>query len=309
MNMQKLFETLPPKWFQLKNSVDAHLRATLETMQGPADLKEACRYAVLEGGKRFRPTLTLLIAEAAGCSTLPLDAAISVEFFHTASLVADDLPCMDDDEVRRGRWTVHKKFGTATALMITFALIAEGFSSLTKACRALSEKSAESFNERTLLAFESASQCTGICGVTGGQFYDLNAAECSRENLIEILEKKTGSLFDLAFAFGWIFSNGDVQRLSNVQKLGSELGTAFQLCDDFDDFEGPATLSQTLNAVALLGKDPALDLLQELLQRCKSSALQLSLHSGIFQSLLLGFDEYFFSKQTEYTAQLSATRT
>ncbi len=301
MNMQTLFQSLPPQWLELKQRVDDHLRATIENMQGPKDLQEACSYAVLEGGKRFRPTLTLLIAQAAGYQNLPLDAAISVELFHTASLVADDLPCMDNDETRRGHWTVHRKFGTATALMITFALIAEGFASLTRACRALNED-AESCGERTLLAFESASQCTGICGITGGQFCDLNASNCNRETLKEILQKKTGSLFDLALAFGWIFGKGNVQRLKGVQKLGSELGTAFQLCDDFDDFEETGDLSQTLNAVEILGKGRALDLLQELLQHCKSTALQLSLHKGIFEHLLLGFEEYFLSRQGEFNA-------
>lgn len=289
--MQTLFQSLAPEWSQLKSTVDEHLKSSLERMRGPLKLREACRYAVLEGGKRFRPIIALLTARAVGSAELPLDAAAAVEFFHSASLVADDLPCMDDDEWRRGRWTVHKKFGTATALMATFSLISEGFAALTRACRNF-QTSRGNCCERTLLAFESASQCTGICGVTGGQYSDLYARENVAEHIREILQQKTGSLFDMAFALGWLFGDGSIPLLPKIQELGKAFGTAFQICDDCDDLIAQRDRPQALNSVALLGKKGALAQLGELLQRCKSIALELSIHKGGLESLLLAFDAY-----------------
>lgn len=289
--MQTLFRSLTPEWFQFKSTVDAHLVASLKNLKGPLKLQEACQYAVLEGGKRFRPIITLLTAKAAGCAQLPLDAAAAVEFFHSASLVADDLPCMDNDEWRRGRLTVHKKFGTATALMATFSLISEGFAALTRACRSFHVLQGKSC-ERTLLAFESASHCTGMCGVTGGQYSDLFTREQLSEHIQGILQQKTGSLFDMAFAFGWLFGDGSLAQLPKVQDLGMAFGTAFQICDDCDDFASQQDQPQALNSVALLGKKRALGQLSELLQKCKSIALELSIHRGGLENMFLAFDAY-----------------
>ncbi len=290
--MQELFLSLAPEWLNFKSLVDAHLHKVLEQIPGPDPLQKACRYAVLEGGKRLRPALCLLMAQAADPNSSPLDAAVAVEFFHIASLVADDLPCMDNDDWRRGKWTVHKKFGTATALMATYSLISEGFASLTRSCQALHEDRAERF-ERMLVAFECASQCTGICGITGGQYGDLFADQTNPEKTREILRKKTGCLFDLAMAFGWLFGGGCLKRLCQVQALGSDLGTAFQICDDFDDLDQQIDRPQALNTVNLWGRKQALQQLQELLQRCKSRSLELRVHSGPMLNLLMSFDGFF----------------
>lgn len=292
MNMQELFQSLAPEWSTFKAKIDDHLKLVLKSMLGPDPLLKACSYAVLEGGKRVRPSLSLLMAQAAGLDPLPLDGAVAVEFFHIASLVADDLPCMDNDDWRRGKWTVHKKFGAATALMATYSLISEGFASLTRACRALGKNQSECF-ERTLVAFECASLCTGICGITGGQYGDLFSDHPCPEKTREILRKKTGCLFDLAMAYGWLFGGGSLQRLSQVQALGSDLGTAFQFCDDFDDLDQQSDRPQALNTVKLWGREKALQQLQELLQRCKSQSLQLRIHQGPMLNLLLAFDTFF----------------
>lgn len=289
MIMHDQFESLAPEWLQFKSKIDDHLKTAMNRLSEPGPLQEACRYAVLGGGKRLRPSLSLLIAKAAGGKFLPLEAAVAVEFFHIASLVADDLPCMDDDDWRRGKWTVHKKFGTATALMATYSLISEGFGSLTRACREMKNQTKDCL-ERTLLAFESASQCTGICGITGGQFGDLFPENPAPERVCEILRKKTGCLFDLSMAFGWIFGGGCLNKLPDIQALGSDLGTAFQICDDFEDLKPTVGKTQSLNAIKLWGPQKALMQLQELLQRCKSKSLQLRIHQGPLLNLLMAFD-------------------
>lgn len=186
-------------------------------------LSEACFYALKNGGKRFRPSIVYIIAEELG--DLCVDrAALSVEFFHTASLIADDLPCMDNDAMRRGKPSLHAVYGQQTALLATYALIAAGYDCLR-------------MGPQTALAIEQASKNTGILGATGGQFLDLMPMQVTEERLLEVLYLKTGALFELSFVLGWIFGGGDVGLLDPLKKAAYHFGLAFQIADDLDDWE------------------------------------------------------------------------
>ncbi|HXF28637.1 MAG TPA: polyprenyl synthetase family protein, partial [Chlamydiales bacterium] len=190
-------------------------------------LRDAVEYSLQSGGKRFRPALVFMIADAIGKKVDVSHAACAVELFHTASLIADDLPCMDDDDLRRGRPTVHKVFGEATALLASFSLIAAGFEEIS-----LNSKDRE---ELCALATFHASRLNGIRALIGGQYLDLYEERLTREKLYEIIEKKTVSLFELSFLLGWIFGGGDITRLEDVKKLAFHFGAAFQILDDIDD--------------------------------------------------------------------------
>ena len=136
-------------------------------------LRDACEYALSNGGKRFRPALVLMIAESLGHQADAMEAALAVEFFHTASLIADDLPCMDDDEERRDHPALHVKYDEATALLVSYGLIAGGYGCLARCAQILKSSNAPFAQEADricVMALENSTFNTGLLGATGGQF-------------------------------------------------------------------------------------------------------------------------------------------
>lgn len=215
-------------------------------------LKEACLYALSHGGKRFRPALVWMVAEALNKGLDATEAALAVEYFHTASLIADDLPCMDDEKERRGSPTTHAVFGEATALLASYALIAEGYASLGRS------------NPSSLaLALEHAGRTTGIEGATGGQYLDLYPPEEDLKTYQETVLKKTISLFEMSFIFGWLFGGGSPQLLNEVKQCAYHYGMAFQIADDFGDVLKDLDQGRKMNAVLLLGSNEAAKLFQK----------------------------------------------
>lgn len=245
-------------------------------------LKEACRYALLNGGKRFRPAIVLMCAKALGKNYPVLDAAIAVEFFHTASLIADDLPSMDNDDVRRNKPSLHKAFGEATALLASYALISAGYHSIYKNAKLLEEER----EERALIAFENASYNTGILGATGGQFLDLFPPDQESSTLKQVLNKKTVTLFEIAFVFGWVFGGGDLQKIDIVKQLAYHFGMAFQIVDDLDDVSQDDKQKKEVNFVSVIGLKPALNLFNEEITALKCKLKELSLDTEEFLAMV-----------------------
>lgn len=208
-------------------------------------LGEACRYAVMNGGKRFRPSLVLMIAKALGSVNVD-EASLSIEYFHTASLIADDLPCMDDDDERRGKPAVHRVYGEGVSLLTSYALIAEGYACIAKqAGTPLQTKLAlENAAANTLLAIE-------------GQHLDLFPPDDDEKTILEALRKKTVSLFEIAFVFGWIFGGGNLTDLPLVKKAAHHFGMAFQIADDIDDLRQDKKRPEMVNLALKLGEDKA----------------------------------------------------
>lgn len=229
-------------------------------------LHEACEYALTNGGKRFRPVLTLMIAEALNPKADVSQAALTVEFFHTASLVADDLPCMDDDDERRQKPSVHKVYGEAMSLLVSYALIAEGYSGI--AANGLMIKEAKldhSFQSDYLvtLALENATFNTGLSGATGGQFLDIFPPDLSLSTLRSVIHKKTTSLFEIACVFGWLFGGGKIDQLPLVKKAASHFGMAFQIADDLGDVKQDALNERKVNMAAVFGMEAAQTMFHE----------------------------------------------
>jgi len=196
----------------------------------PSLLHEAMRYSVLNGGKRIRPILCIAAAEALGKTVDEvMKAAASVEMYHCSTLIHDDLPCMDDDDLRRGQPTCHIKFGEANAVLAGDALMIFAFELL-----------AEDGNAH--LGLELA-RAAGSRGVIAGQVEDL-AAEGQKPNadLVEFIHvHKTALLIKASVRMGAIAAGASEQELEKLSTFGEKIGLAFQIADDLLDVEGDET--------------------------------------------------------------------
>jgi geranylgeranyl diphosphate synthase, type II len=213
--------------------IDASLRRYVQFDEGcPARLREAIEYSLLAPGKRLRPQLVLFAAAACGGEIeRALPAAAAVEMVHAYSLVHDDLPAMDDDDLRRGRPTCHKQFDEATAILVGDALLARAFEVLAKEIK-----------PPTLAARCCAelAQAAGATALVGGQADDLDAqfGNLSRTQLESIHRRKTGALFRIALRLGALVAEASAEQLRALEQFGAHLGLAFQVVDDLLDVSG-----------------------------------------------------------------------
>ncbi len=203
---------------------------------GPAAprLLEAMRYGTLGGGKRFRPFLVIESAALSGVSTgQALNAAAALECVHCYSLIHDDLPAMDDDDLRRGQPTVHKAFGEATAILAGDGLLTLAFEILA------SPETHPNPAVRAALGLALA-RASGVSGMAGGQMYDLEApGKTLSEADIRLLQRmKTGALITFGCVAGGILGEATEANIAALRAYGDALGAAFQLADDLLDAEG-----------------------------------------------------------------------
>ena len=226
----RLMTSLPNPLSNFAAQFDRHLNDYLQTTSGvPAELLEAVRYSVLAPGKRIRPYLVVRCCELVGGSrddAWPVAAA--VECVHAFSLVHDDLPAMDDDDIRRGRPTTHKQFGEAMAILAGDALVVLAFELLT--CHVADRHLA------CEMVLELA-QRTGWAGMIGGQAADIasQSEKPSLERTLYIHDRKTAALFEAACRLGALAGRGTVADGSALGRYGACLGRAFQITDDLLD--------------------------------------------------------------------------
>ncbi|ABM41273.1 farnesyl-diphosphate synthase [Acidovorax sp. JS42] len=215
----------------------------------PAGLGEAMRYAVLDGGKRLRPLLVLAASHAVGGQPeAALRAACAVELIHAYSLVHDDMPCMDNDVMRRGKPTVHVRFGEARALLAGDALQALAFELLTP-------EDGVPLAMQARLCRELA-QAAGAAGMAGGQAIDLASVglQLSEDQLRHMHSLKTGALLQASVVMGAVCGQPTGAALQALTDYGAAMGLAFQVVDDvLDVTQDSATLGKTA------GKDAASD--------------------------------------------------
>ena len=224
--------------------------------EAPAGLGDAMRYAVLDGGKRLRPLLVLAAREAvaygqkdAALDEAALRAACAVELIHAYSLVHDDMPCMDNDVLRRGKPTVHVQFGEAQALLAGDALQALAFEFLTPEGSAIPDNV-----QATLCRLLAIS--AGHAGMAGGQAIDLASVgmALTEDQLRQMHRLKTGALLEGSVLMGAACGETTPQALDGLKRYGQALGLAFQVVDDIlDVIADSATLGKTA------GKDAAND--------------------------------------------------
>jgi geranylgeranyl pyrophosphate synthase len=220
----------------------------------PKEFGEMCRYPLLTGGKRMRPLWVLAAHEAAGGNNEHpvglLHAAAALELIHCYSLVHDDLPCMDDDDERRGRPTVHKVYGEGPAVLVGDAL-------LTEALRLALDAPGLSSDQRVAVARE-LTQAAGYQGMIGGQAADigLGGPIDNRSDLERLHRGKTGALIRAGCRLGGIVADANPTELAALTLYGECIGLAFQLADDILDAEEDAGEDGPPSFVKLIGLKP-----------------------------------------------------
>lgn len=199
---------------------------------GQDEVVEAMKYSLVNGGKRLRPILCLEFAKACGGDRFDaLDFACAVEYIHTYSLIHDDLPCMDDDDMRRGKPSCHKQFGEATALLAGDALLTHAFQIVA---------GAELDDSKIALACGLLAQNAGVQGMVGGQVIDLKYESESPDlrQLLSVHRLKTGALISAACLLGCIAAGADDKKIAAASAYAYDLGVAFQIKDDILDVTG-----------------------------------------------------------------------
>ncbi len=220
----------------LRESVDRTLEQLVAADgPGPAPIQEAVRYAVLGAGKRLRPILLLASGEALGGRRADLlPAACAVEMIHAFSLVHDDLPALDNDDLRRGRPTLHVKFGEAMAILAGDALLTLAFETLSR----YPEGAVHA--PRKIEAIRALTAAVGLSGMIAGQVLDIRfeGKEATGADLEKIHRLKTGCLITASCVAGGILAGGGEADLAALDRYGRALGLAFQITDDILDVEG-----------------------------------------------------------------------
>ena len=214
-----------------------------------ADLQEAMEYSLLAGGKRIRPVLTLETCRMCGGSLqAALPFACGVEMIHTYSLIHDDLPAMDNDDLRRGRPTNHVVYGEATAILAGDGLLTAAFEQLA---------GAELPAERVVAAVACLSRCAGPAGMVGGQALDMagEGHALTRKELELLQSLKTGALISAAARLGAIAAGADEGKLRQIDRYAQALGRAFQVRDDMLDVtSSPEELGKNVGSDQVNGK-------------------------------------------------------
>jgi len=226
----------------LRQAVDQRIDQLLST-KGPADqLTRAMRDSALSAGKRMRPLLLMLVARDLGCASKALiDVACAVEMVHAASLILDDLPCMDNATLRRGKPTIHIQYGEDVAILASVALLSRAFGVLSQA-----QDIAPATRARLTATL---AQTVGDQGLVRGQFEDLHGGARSPEAIATTNELKTGLLLGVAVDMAAIICHADDQVAENLRAFALAAGQAFQIKDDFLDG----------NDSAVTGKDTGKD--------------------------------------------------
>mgnify|MGYP000088073498 CR=1 FL=1 len=198
------------------------------------------RYSALANSKCIRAGLIFSsgkLNRAVPESTL-IDMATSIELMHTYSLIHDDLPCMDNDALRRGKPSTHIKFGEATAVLAGNSLLTMAFEILSSSYLKISESSKLSLIKRL-------SECSGHLGIAGGQYLDLNfeKKKVSKNKIINMEVKKTGKLFSFCCSVAPIIKNRSTKEINFFDKIGSNVGLLFQIADDVIDYQGSSKVA------------------------------------------------------------------
>jgi geranylgeranyl pyrophosphate synthase len=244
----------------------------------PGRLREAMRYAVLLGGKRMRPLLTIACCEAVGGTTeRALPAGCALEMIHAYSLVHDDLPAMDNDVERRGKPTVHVEFGHGNAILVGDALLTQAFAVLIGANDASRGIAPASMGAAVLALAKHA----GIDGMVGGQALDLEEGQDIGElaRLERVHALKTGGLFAAAGALGALSGNAEPEAVARLERFGLAFGVAFQHADDILDDDQPAL------------RDAAAVRIRELTDECRAIAREFGPAARQLQALADWIDE------------------
>ena len=284
------------KLITLKKEIDSDIFSYLQTLKS-SSLHEPIAYCLCSSGKRLRPILTKLMAESIGRGFCVRKSALAIEFFHTASLIADDLPCMDDDDLRRSLPSLHKKYSESTALLTSYGLLIEGFAQIEKNGREYAEKGfgtkAEA-DKRVRIALKETTKLSGPKGAVLGQYFDIEQTNIQTEETFEELYYlKTGTVFQGAFTLGYIFGGGDLEKLYLIEKMSRHLGFAFQIRDDLEDISEPH-----LSFCKKFGIEASLKRCEKEIESFYLALDQLNVEKNVFEQIIY----YLFPKEKFQTS-------
>ena len=286
-----------------KQLVEAALDDSLGP-ERPESLREAMRYSLLAGGKRLRPILCLAACELAGGDpALAMPTAVALEMIHTMSLIHDDLPAMDNDDLRRGRPTNHKVYGDAVAILAGDAL-------LTRAFEMVALRSPGVPADRLLKVVGELSLVSGAPGLVGGQVVDLECEgkEVDLETLEYIHLHKTGALLKACVITGALIGGADEAQLNSLRTYARGIGLAFQIVDDILDVTassdvlgktaGKDLIADKTTYPKLLGLEESRERAKTLIQEAKSSldAFQPADGSSVQAAPLLALADYVIGR-------------
>ena len=308
-------EYLDTRRKEIEAALDAHMP---RPPRCPAVVAEAMRYSLKAGGKRLRPILVLAsaegVAQATGSSEAAardaaMPAACAIEMIHTYSLIHDDLPAMDDDDLRRGMPTSHVVHGEGLAILAGDGLQAEAFHLLAREPQGLHP----TLMARKLRVLAIVADAAGASGMVGGQAIDLAAiapgpnsspAVLDAEGLQGMHARKTGALIRASVAAGAVMAGADDRLLTTLDRYATDIGLAFQIVDDILDVEGaPAVLGKTVGKDMAAGKPtyPAvhgLDRSRTLADECHARATQALESVGLLDSRLDDIASWIVKRQS-----------
>ncbi|GEM04434.1 geranyltranstransferase [Halolactibacillus miurensis] len=275
---------------EYKDIIDQQLSTLFDDVTMNTRIKAAMSYSLTVGGKRVRPVLMMLTADAFGADVEKVrPVALALECVHTYSLIHDDLPAMDNDDYRRGKLTNHKQFDEATAILAGDALLTYSFQLISDATQLSAEEK--------VYALKRLSEVSGPLGMVGGQMYDLSyeQTDISLDQLEEVHDLKTGQLLIYALEMGAFLSHQPMEVIEAMKKAATAIGLTFQIQDDILDIIGDETAlgkkvgSDVLNDKStypkLLGLDGAIKEKQKFVDETKK---QLDF-AGVLQTPLAQF--------------------
>ncbi|MET3289644.1 UNVERIFIED_CONTAM: geranylgeranyl diphosphate synthase type II [Brevibacillus sp. OAP136] len=281
--------------------VEQQLPLALEEAGVPARLYESMKYSLMAGGKRLRPILVLAVLEALGKpAERGIPYAVALEMIHTYSLIHDDLPAMDDDDLRRGKPTNHKMFDEATAILAGDALLTRAFAHIAQSYLSHSEVSTAT----AVKLIAELGKRAGATGMVGGQMADIQGEgrQLTLDELEYIHHHKTGDLLVAALLGGGYLAEANDEQLAALHTYGVSIGLAFQIQDDILNVEGDAaTLGKAVGSDAekqkatypsLLGMDASRDRLHRLVANAKDALTR----AGIANSALHLLADYVVSR-------------
>lgn len=276
---------------RLKNravEVETALHAALEPKSDEAaiaKLQEAMGYALTGGGKRMRPFLTLETAALLGAEDMAMHAAVAIEMIHSYSLVHDDLPAMDDADLRRGKPSVHKAYDEAIAILVGDALLTEAFTVLAHYNAPIAQP----------LVRELA-RASGMVGMVGGQMLDLYPDGDDEQSIISLQDKKTGALIECAVTMGCIVGDASKAEEDSLRRYARKLGLAFQIADDIldvtmsaEDIGKPAGRDDDQGKVTfvnLLSLDGARGRLDQLNDEARAALAEVNRDTSVLEGLI-----------------------
>ncbi|MBU8657885.1 polyprenyl synthetase family protein [Bacillus pumilus] len=275
-----------------KQTIEDYLFTYVQELTIPKDLKSSMLYSLKAGGKRLRPVLVLALLNAYGKNEedgIPVGCA--VEMIHTYSLIHDDLPCMDDDDLRRGKPTNHKVYGEATAVLAGDALLTESFRLIT------SQLSSNVSADKKLRIVDELVKSAGALGMVGGQFDDMEAEQkqVSLAELEYIHARKTGKLLTFSVAAGAMLAGASDDDIEKLREFSYHIGIAFQIRDDILDLEGSEekigkrvgsdTANEKSTYPSLLTLSGAKEKLDEHITRAKEIVSNLQLEQQLLHGL------------------------